>query len=53
MRVIIKRFLYFTGTVFFITGQLGIWYNTDDAVPYLLSSIVMILIAMYLKDDNK
>ena len=52
MRVI-QSLTYIIGTLFFLMGQISIWYNTDAAVPYLLSSIVMILIAMYLKDDNK
>ena len=52
MRVI-QSLAYSIGIIFFVMGQVGIWHKLDSTVPYLLSSVVMILAAMYLKDDSK
>lgn len=53
MQRTIRSLFFITGLVFFGQGQVFMWnLTTDKTAPYLLTSIAMILVAIYLKDDN-
>lgn len=50
MKNFIKDIFFVTGIIFSISGLL---ISIDRSVPYLLFSIVLILVAVYLKEGNQ
>jgi len=55
MQRIFQSFAYILGIIFFASSQVFIWSNSSDnkIIPYLLTSIFLILIAIYLKEDKQ
>lgn len=60
MQRALQSFFFITGIVFFSVGQAWVWKltNNDSLAPYLiisvlLTSIALLLVAIYLKEGNQ